>query len=705
MSTDVEKQIDALLARMTLAEKVGQMVQVPISHPQLEDRIRRGGVGSVIYSGTPLPGTGPQDPVTAGRLNRLQRIAVEESPSRIPVLFGRDVIHGYKTVAPIPLGLAASWSPEVVEAVSRVAAREASADGIRWTFAPMLDIARDPRWGRIAEGFGEDPYLCATLARAAVRGFQGDDLRDPESILACAKHYVGYGAAEGGRDYNTVEITTATLRNVYLPSFHAAVQAGVGSIMSAFPEIGGVPVTAHRELLTDILKDEWGFDGFVVSDWAAVDELRYHGVAADRADAARLAAHAGVDMDMAADVYAEELVAVVESGALPEAVIDEAVRRILRAKFRLGLFEQPYTDEARASVHLSAEHLQTVRDAAARSLVLLKNDGILPLERDGDLTIGVFGPLADARRTLFGSWVLDGVEKAVVSVLDRVREKAGAGVTVRTAELWDDALKQAPRCDVVIAVMGEAISRSGEDNCVTTLDLPPGQQAFLDALHALQVPTVVVLLAGRSLALERVHQTANAILMAWHPGTEGAQAIADALFGDVNPSGKLPVTFPRTVGQVPLYYNHRPTGRPLPRDRRHTRYADQLDTPLYPFGYGLSYTEFEYRDLRVTPDGPTSVSVSAEVANVGDRAGDEIVQLYIRDCVASLSRPVKELKGFARVSLAPGESQTVTFRLTEAELGFYDARGQWTFEPGEFDVWIGPDSTRGLAGQFTISGA
>lgn len=700
----VEAQIDRLLERMSLAEKVGQMCQFPISLPQLEDRIRRGMAGSVIYSGTPLPGTGPQDPVTASRLNRLQRIAIEESPSGIPLLIGRDVLHGYKTVFPIPLGMAASWSPEVVREAARVAAREASADGIRWTFAPMLDIARDPRWGRIAEGFGEDPYLCSALGVAAVQGFQGDNLRNPETVLACAKHYAGYGAAEGGRDYNTIEITTATMRNVYLPSFHAAVQAGAGSIMAAFPDLGGVPVTAHRELLTTILKEEWGFDGLVISDWAAIDELRYHGVAADRAEAARLAARAGVDMDMAADVYFDELVGQVESGALPETVIDEAVRCILRVKFRLGLFDQPYTDEGRAVVHLRDDHLQAARDAAAKSLVLLKNDGILPLEKSG-LTIGVFGPLADARRTLFGSWVLDGVEDRVVSILDRIRETAADGAEILTAELWDDALKRAQRCDVVIAVMGEGISRSGEDNCTTTLDLPPGQQAFLDALHALRVPTVVVLLAGRSLALERVDQTASAILMAWHPGTEGAQAIADALFGDANPSGKLPVTFPRTVGQVPLYYNHRPTGRPLPDDRKHTRYVDQLDSPLYPFGYGLSYTTFEYRDLRITPDGPSVVTVSAEVTNTGARAGDEIVQLYIRDLVASISRPVKELKGFARVSLAPGESQTVTFRLAAEDLGFYDATGRWTFEPGTFAVWVGPDSARGLSGEFTIDSA
>lgn len=701
-SVTIETQIDALLAQMTIAEKVGQMCQVPISHPKLDERIRRGQVGSVIYSGTPLPGTGPQDPVTAARLNHLQRLAIEESRLRIPVLFGRDVLHGYKTVAPIPLGMAASWSPDVVRAVCRVAAREASADGIRWVFAPMLDIARDPRWGRIAEGFGEDPFLCSVLAEAAIRGFQGDELSEPDSVLACPKHYAAYGAAEGGRDYNAVEVTTATLRNVYLPPFHAAVRAGAGSVMSAFPEIGGVPVTANRALLTGILKEEWGFDGFVISDWAAVDELRYHGVAADRAGAALLAAQAGVDMDMASDVYADELAGLVEAGRLPEAVIDAAVRRILRAKFRLGLFERPYTDEQRSAVHLHPDHLQVVRDAAARSLVLLKNDGILPLAKTG-LTIGVFGPLANARRTLFGAWTLDGDEASVVSIADRIRAAVDRSVTIRTAELVDDALTRARHCDVVIAVVGEGVSRSGEDHCITTLDLPPGQQAFLDALHALQVPTVVVVLAGRPLALEPVHRSATAILMAWHPGTEGAQAIADVLFGDTAPSGKLPVTFPRTVGQVPLYYNHKPTGRPLPPgDRRHSRYTDQLDSPLYPFGYGLSYTRFEYSNLHITPDDSPAVIIRADVTNTGPRAGEEIAQLYVRDLVASISRPVKELKGFARLALAPGETQTVSFRLTRDDLSFYNAQGERVFEPGEFAVWVGPDSSCGLTGTFVI---
>jgi beta-glucosidase len=583
-----------------------------------------------------------------------------------------------------------------------MAACEASADGIRWVFAPVLDIARDPRWGRIAEGFGEDPYLCSMLAKAAVDGFQGQDLTNPESVLACAKHYVGYGAAEGGRDYNTTEVTPTTLRNVYLLPFEAAVRAGVGSIMAAFHDIDGVPLAANRKLIVEILKNKLGFDGFVISDWAAIDELRFHGVAADRATCALLAAQAGVDMDMASEVYFEELVGLVQGGILSETVIDEAVRRILRAKFRLALFAQPYTDVKRAAFHLHPDHLNVVREAATRSLVLLKNSGILPLPKS-KLTIGVLGPLAKVRDTLFGAWTLDGCEEGVASIFECIRAKVEGDTSLLGTDLADDALKLAQRCDVVITVMGEGVSRSGENNSVTTLDLPPGQMAFLKALHAIQVPIVAVLLAGRPLALEWLHQNAAAVLMAWHPGTEGGRAIADVLFGDANPGGRLPVTLPRSVGQVPLYYNHKPTGRPLPRNnRQRSRYQDRLDSPLYPFGYGLSFTQFEYKNLQITLESPCEVKISAEITNTGSRAGDEIVQLYICDVIASISRPVKELKGFARLSLAPGETQTVLFRLTRDDLSFYNQEGQWVFEPGEYHVFVSPDASNGLAGRFVI---
>ncbi|MBN2304662.1 MAG: glycoside hydrolase family 3 C-terminal domain-containing protein [Anaerolineae bacterium] len=697
-----ELKIDALLGRMTLVEKVGQMCQLAIFIPDLEDRIRQGHAGSIICSNSPTPGNTPQDPVLALQLNEYQRLAVEESRLGIPILFGRDVLHGYKTVGPIPLGQAATWNPEIIESVARVTACEASADGINLNFAPVIDIARDPRWGRIAEGFGEDPHLCSVLAQAAVRGYQGEDLTDPATVLACAKHFAGYGAVEGGRDYNGTEIAATTLRNIYLPPFWAAVRAGVGAIMSGFHDIGGIPMSAHRELVAGILKEEWGFEGFVISDWAAIDEMRQHGVAETRADCALISALAGLDMDMASEVYIDELAALVETNQLAEAVIDDAVRRVLRAKFRLGLFDQPYTDVKRASLHLSPDHRQVVRKAAEQSLVLLKNDGILPLAKS-DLTVGVFGPLANARKTLCGAWNLDGHEDSVLSILDAVRDKVGANVEILATDLVDDALKIAPRCDVVIAVVGEGIARSGENNCITTLDLPPGHQAFLEALHAIQVPTAAIVLAGRPLALEWADRNLSAILMVWHPGTEGAKAITDTLFGDHNPSGKSPVTFPRNVGQVPLHYNHRPTGRPLPRnDRRHSRYADAPDSPLYPFGYGLSYSTFEYRNLHITVTAPRAVSISAEITNTSSTAGDEIAQLYIRDVVASISRPVKELKGFSRLSLKPGETQTVVFQLTQDDLSFYNQSGHLSFEPGLFKVWVGPDSNTGLAGQFEL---
>ncbi len=697
-----EAQIDALLGQMTLAEKVGQMCQLAIFTSDLEDRIRQGHAGSIICSNSAVPGDTPQDPVLALQLNVLQRVAVEESRLGIPILFGRDVLHGYKTIAPIPLGQAAAWSPEMAEAVAQVAACEASADGIRWNFAPVIDIARDPRWGRIAEGFGEDPYLCSVLGRAAVHGYQGDDLTDPAAVLACAKHYVGYGAAEGGRDYNSTEITTTTLRNGYLPPFLAAVRAGVGSIMSGFHDIGGIPLSAHRELVRDILKDEWGFDGIVISDWAAIDEMRFHGTAEDRAACALISALAGLDMDMASEVYSDELARLVETGKLAGAVIDDSARRVLRAKFRLGLFDRPYTDIHRATHHLHPDHRQVVRRAAEQSIVLLKNDGALPLSKS-TRTIGVFGPLAQVRGTLCGAWALDRHEDSIISILEAVREKVGVGVNILEAEMVDDALKIAPLCDVVIAVVGEGAGRSGENNCITTLDLPPGHQAFLEALHTIQVPTVTVVLAGRPLALGLADQHSAALLMVWHPGTEGARAIAGVLFGDINPSGKLPVTFPRNVGQIPLHYNHRPTGRPLPRnDRHHSRYADAPDSPLYPFGYGLSYTQFEYRDLRIAVQPSRDVTISAEITNTGSWVGDEIVQLYVRDVVASISRPVKELKGFSRLSLKPGETQTAVFTLTPDDLSFYDQTGQWVFEPGTFQVWVGPHSNTGLAGEFVI---
>ncbi|HEY3376170.1 MAG TPA: glycoside hydrolase family 3 N-terminal domain-containing protein [Armatimonadota bacterium] len=707
--SEIEAKVEELLGRMTLEEKVGQLVQLPTWHPSFPERVRAGGLGSGILASSAYAGNDRQERLLVAQTNALQRVAVEESRLGIPLIFGRDVIHGHRAVAPIPLAQAASWAPELVRAAAEVAAREAAAEGIHWTFTPMLDIARDPRWGRIAEGFGEDPFLAAAMARASVQGYQGDDPSHPERIAACAKHFVGYGAAEGGRDYNTTEIGENTLRNIYLPPFQAAVEAGLLTVMSAFNEISGTPITANRALLTDILRTAWGFDGFVVSDWNAVTELVQHRVAADNAQAAAMALTAGVDLDMCSLSYDSHLAALVRAGTLSEAVLDEGVRRVLRVKFRLGLFERPYTDPALAeTVMLRPDHRAAARKFAGQSMVLLKNaDGRLPLPKTG-LTLGLFGQLAADPAPLLGTWTLDGEPGDVTSISDAVQAKLGADTTLLTASYPDEILSKARRVDVAVMVIGETPERTGEDSSLTTIDLPVGQLELLQALHALRVPLVVVVLTGRPLALGWLHEHADAVLLAWHPGIAGGAAVADLLFGDETPSGKLPVTFPRNAGQVPIYYNYKDTGRPLPRDdRRCTRYQDSPDTPLYPFGYGLSYTSFAYHDLRLNSRDITtggSVTIQVTVSNIGDCPGEEVVQLYLRDDVASVTRPVKELKGFARVALAPGADETVTFMLGPAELSYYNNDNQRVVDPGTFTLWVGGNSNAELSGTFKVTG-
>ncbi|MFA6133028.1 MAG: glycoside hydrolase family 3 N-terminal domain-containing protein [Phycisphaerae bacterium] len=707
MALPVEERVEELLKKMTLEEKIGQLSQLAGNAPNLLDSVRKGHLGSVLNCDNAYAGQERQTRVRAELLNAIQRVAVEETRLGIPLLFGRDVIHGHRSVMPIPLGQAATWSPELVEAGAEVAAREATADGLHWTFAPMLDIARDPRWGRVAEGFGEDPYLCAAMARASVKGFQGEDLSDPERMLACAKHFAGYGAAEGGRDYNTMEISENTMRNVYLPSFEAAVKAGIGTLMSAFNENGGVPTTANRHLLTEILRDEWGFDGFVVSDWEAVEELIQHGAAGDRMQAARMALTAGVDMEMCSKTYADRLADAVKQGLISESTIDQAVRRVLRIKFRMGLFEKPYKDEARvATVMLCDAHVAVARESARKSIILLKNDkGLLPLPRT-DIALGLLGPLTDVKKELLGTWCCDGLPEDVVSVSEGVEAKMGTGGLLRKVALQDDSVRVLRYCDKVVVVVGESPRRSGEDACITTLDLPPGQLELLKGIHEFGLPMVVVVIAGRPLSLGWVMEHADAVLMVFHPGVQGGNAIADVLFGDENPSGKLPVTLPRCVGQVPIYYNFKLTGRPLPRNDLHiSRYQDCPDTPLLPFGYGLSYTTFSYANLQITPaSAPVggTVTVSAEVTNTGRRFGEEIVQCYIRDRVASTTRPVKELKGFARIGLQPGQTQRVSFVLGFDELSFFGPDNRRIVEPGEFTIWVGPNSNEGLQGQLTL---
>ncbi len=708
---DIEQKINELLAKMTLEEKLGQLQQLD-GHADGRYReehiemIRKGRLGSMLN----VRG--------AKRINELQRVALEESRLKIPVLFAFDVIHGYRTIFPVPLAEAASWDPAAVEQAAAIAAAEASAAGIRWTFAPMVDIARDPRWGRIVEGAGEDPYLGAVMARARVRGFQGNDYSRPDKIVACAKHWVGYGAAEGGRDYNTTEISETTLRNIYYPPFRAAVDAGVGTIMSAFNDLNGVPASANPLTLTQVLRGEWRFDGFVVSDYESVAELVNHGLAAHEAEAARLALSAGVDMEMVSRLYHRHVPQLLKEGRLSMAQIDEAVRRVLRIKFRLGLFEQPYTDETREpAVLLASAHLAAARQMAARSMVLLKNEGeVLPLRKDLK-SIAVIGPLADSRKDMLGSWFADGRAEDVVTLLEGIKAKVGPQTKVTYAKGCEivgestaglaEAVRLARQAEAAIVAVGESGEMSGEAASRASLDLPGRQLDLVRAIYATGKPLVVVLMNGRPLTINWIAEHVPAILEAWFAGTQAGHALADVLFGEVNPGGKLPVTFPRSVGQIPLYYNHKNTGRPAHPENRYTsKYLDVPVTPLFPFGYGLSYTRFRFTNLQLSashipPDGILTVSV--EVENIGRRAGDEVVQLYLRDVAASVTRPVKELKGFQRITLQPGEKKRVSFMLTPQHLGFYHRDGRFAVEPGAFKVMVGNSSVEGLEASFEVS--
>jgi beta-glucosidase len=706
----IERKIDGLLAQMTLEEKLGQLQQLD-GHAdgryreEHVDLIRNGRLGSTLN----VRG--------AARTNELQRIAMEKSRLKIPVLFAFDVIHGYRTVFPVPLGIASSWDPAAAERSASIAAAESAAVGVRWTFAPMVDIARDPRWGRIVEGAGEDPYLGAAMAQASVRGFQGRDYSAPDKVVACAKHWVGYGAAEGGRDYNTTEISENTLRSIYFPPFKAAVDAGVGTFMSAFNDLNGLPTSANPFTLTHVLRGEWKFDGFVVSDYESVRELLNHGIAADEAEVARLALTAGVEMEMVSRLYNKRMPALVKEGKVSMAVIDEAVRRVLRIKFRLRLFERPYTDEAREkTLLLSREHAAAAREIAARSIVLLKNErDLLPLDK-GIKSIAVIGPLADNQVDLMGSWTGDGRSEDVVTLLAGIKAKVSPSTKVnyiKGCEIDGDvvdgiagAANIAREADVAIVAVGEAAGMSGEAASRTSLDLPGRQLDLIKAVQATGKPVVIVLMNGRPLAIDWVAGNVPAILETWFAGTQGGSAIADVLFGDLNPGGKLPVTFPRNVGQVPIYYNHKNTGRPPDAKNKYTsKYLDAPWTPLFPFGYGLSYTQFRLSNLRLSAEriAPVgSLTVSVEVENTGKRAGDEVVQLYIRDLAASVTRPVKELKGFQRITLRGGEKRRVEFTLTPEHLGFWNRENRFVVEPGMFKVMVGNNSVDLLEAGFEV---
>ena len=701
MST--ESFVSNLLSQMTLEEKIGQLNQYFAWGNLDPEIIKQGKAGSVINASGALSGQGFSGSGSAAVSNQIQQMALE-SRLKIPLIFGRDVIHGYRTVFPIPLAQAASFNPELAEQAASVAALEASADGIKWTFAPMLDIARDPRWGRVAEGNGEDPYLGTQMAAAVVRGFQGDDMSAPDKLVACAKHYVGYGSAEGGRDYDSGEISEPTLRDVYFPPFHSAVKAGVGTLMSAFLDLNGIPASANRRLLTDVLRGEWSFDGFVVSDWESVAELIHHGVAEDRAEAAALSLHAGVDMDMVSGAYLNSLVSSLQSGKITLDEINEAVIRILRIKQRAGLFESPLTDPERASRDLLTPASRDLARKFARDcMVLLKNENsLLPLS--GFRKILVAGNFVHARAELYGTWTPNGRPEDVTPLEEALKQVAPKDVELRFAESTDLALNRAHEVDAVVLVLGEHPQRSGENSNISDLGLPPGQAEFVAAMAALGKPLVLVVFAGRPLAITRQVAQADAVLYAWHPGIEGGAALGEILFGIEAPSARLPISFPRATGQVPVYYNHKNSGRPITADGQFkTRYVDLPTAPLFPFGYGLAYTTFAYSNLALSSDVIRGkLEISAEVTNTGPRAGSELVQLYIRDLVGSLTRPVRELKGFQRVTLKPGETCRLAFSLAEDQLAFTRADGTYGTEPGNFHVWIGPNSVDGLRSDFKL---
>jgi beta-glucosidase len=703
---EIEVKVNELLRQMTFAEKVGQMTQFSGTNKQYEQMIREGKIGSLL------------NVIGAEKNNRLQKIAVEESRLGIPLVIGLDVIHGYRTIFPIPLAASASWDSALVRKATSIAAREASSEGINWTFAPMVDIARDPRWGRIAEGAGEDPFLGSAMASAQVLGFQGKSLADPLTLLACGKHFVAYGGAEGGRDYNTVDISERTLREIYLPPFKAAVDAGVGTLMSAFNEIGGVPASANKHTLRDILKVEWGFEGFVVSDWNSVAELVNHGIAGNRLEAGVKGLTAGVDMDMEGRCYTMAMEALVAEGTLSEELINDAVRRILRMKFKLGLFEHPYIDEnIQKGLILHRDHIQTALELARESIVLLKNEkNTLPLNRKELNTIALIGPLADDKGSPLGTWKCEGREEDVVTVYEGLKNKFGDDVKIIYAKGcdvkgnnrsgFDKALKAARKADVVVMVMGESADMSGEAASRVDLNLPGVQAELINAIAETKKPVVLVLLNGRPLTLSNVESKVNAIVESWHLGIRHGNAVADVLTGDYNPSGKLTVTFPRSAGQIPIYYNHKNTGRPGdPENKFSSKYVDLPSSPLYPFGYGLSYTKFKYTGIKVENNRLTTLDdliVSVNVKNVGKCEGVEIVQLYIQDKTGSVTRPVKELKGFQRVALEAGEQKTVQFRVPVQELGFYDLDMKYTVEPGDFSVMIGGNSEDGLTTAFKV---
>ncbi|WP_437396849.1 beta-glucosidase BglX [Flagellimonas lutimaris] len=723
-NTTIDQKVDSLLSLMTLEEKVGQMNQYngfwDVTGPAPEkgnaatkyEHLKKGWVGSMLNV------TGTEE------VRKLQKLVVEESRLGIPLIFGFDVIHGFKTLAPIPLAEAASWDMEAIENSAKIAADEAAAVGLNWTFAPMVDISRDARWGRVMEGAGEDTFLGSKIARARVKGFQGNDLSQPNTIAACAKHFAAYGFAEAGRDYNTADIGTSTLYNVVLPPFHAAVDADVKTVMNGFNILNGVPVTASSFLQHDILKEKWGFDGFVISDWASIMELVPHGHAKNLKHAAELAANAGSDMDMEASAYVTHLVNNVKEGKVSENTVDDAVRRILKVKFELGLFDDPYRycDDTRQKERLyHEEHQAGVLDMAKKSIVLLKNEGnLLPIKKD-QKKIAVIGELANDDNSPLGSWRIGSDNNTAVSVLEGLKKytknisyakgpkvfnsDANFITEVTVNETDTEGIKEAvalaKESEMVIMVLGEHGFQSGEGRSRTELDLPGLQSQLLKEVYKVNKNVVLILMNGRPLTIPWEAENIPAILETWQLGTQTGNAIAEVVFGEYNPSGKLPMTFPRSVGQVPIYYNHYSTGRPGAQPTVFwSHYSDEKNEPLYPFGYGLSYTSFDYSNLKIDASDQKNIEVSVTVTNTGKIKGEEVVQLYIHDKVASITRPVKELKGFQKISLAPNNSKKVIFTLTDKELGFYNHNYEFVVEPGEFDIMVGTNSQQGLHDSF-----
>ena len=721
----MDKFINDLMAQMTLEEKIGQLnlvsvgfdVTGPIVSENVEEKIRKGQVGGVFNTFTPIA------------VRKLQELAVNSRRLKIPLLFGYDVIHGHRTIFPIPLGLAASWDLTAIEQSARIAAEEATADGLNWVFSPMVDIARDPRWGRISEGAGEDTWYGSQVARVMVEGYQGNDLAAANTVMACVKHFALYGAGEAGRDYNTVDMSRHRMFQEYLPPYKAAIEAGAGSVMTSFNEVEGIPASGNKWLMTELLREKWGFDGLVVTDYTAINEMVAHGVG-NETEVAKLALEAGSDMDMVGELYLSKLGKLVQDGKLNTTYIDQACRRILEAKYKLGLFEDPYryaNEELAKNTLMKADFIEAARDISRKSLVLLKNQkNTLPLKKNG--TIALIGPLAKNKRDLIGNWSGAGDWKKAVSVEEGIRNVAGAGIKINYAkganftddaqmirrlnahggeleldsrsseEMIKEAVRVAQGSDVIVAVVGESQGMSGEAASRADIGLPGQQLELLKALKKTGKPLIIVLMNGRPLTLPWEQENADAILETWFAGTQAGNSIADVLFGAYNPSGKLTITFPRHVGQVPIYYNHKNTGRPFNGEELNkytTRYMDVPNEPLYPFGYGLSYTTFTYSKPQISKQvmqTGDALEVRVDVKNTGNFDGEEVVQLYIQDVVGSVTRPVKELKNFQKIKLAKGESKTVTFKITIDDLKFYNSNLDYVTEPGDFKVYVGTNS-------------